>query len=110
MMPFLSMVSLAVPGRTPILQHHIPTEHNPPVSLLPRRIPFHRLKEVDNFITDGLENDLIQPSTSPWASPLVLVRKPDGSTRFCVDYRKLNESTANVSWPLPRVDDALSIS
>lgn len=96
-------------GRTTVLQHHIPTGDNPPVALPPRRIPFHRLKEVDNFITDGLENDLIQPSTSPWASPLVLVRKPDGSTRFCVDYRKLNESTANVSWPLPRVDDALSV-
>lgn len=96
-------------GRTPILQHHIPTGDNPPVSLPPRRIPFNRLKEVDKFITEGLQNDLIQPSTSPWAAPLVLVRKPDGSTRFCVDYRKLNESTANVSWPLPRIDDALSI-
>ena len=49
--------------------------------------------------------DCIEPSTSPWCSPVVLVRKKDGTARFCVDYRKLNEVTVKDSFPLPRLDD-----
>ena len=54
-----------------------------------------------------LKTGVIKPSKSPWASPIVLVRKPDNSIRFCIDYRKLNSVTIKDSYPLPRIDDSL---
>ncbi|KRY04270.1 Transposon Ty3-I Gag-Pol polyprotein, partial [Trichinella patagoniensis] len=54
-----------------------------------------------------LRQDVVEPSSSPWASPIVLVRKKDGSCRFCVDYRQLNNLTRKDAHPLPRIDDTL---
>ena len=54
-----------------------------------------------------LTKGIISPSKSPWTSPIVLVSKKDGTTRFCVDYRKVNYVTHKDSYPLPRVDDTL---
>ncbi|KAL5516845.1 hypothetical protein EMCRGX_G002271 [Ephydatia muelleri] len=53
------------------------------------------------------ENDIIHPSSSPWASPIVLVQKKDGSVQFCIDYRKLNAVTTKDAYALPRIDDTL---
>ncbi|GBN89139.1 Transposon Ty3-I Gag-Pol polyprotein [Araneus ventricosus] len=54
-----------------------------------------------------LKEDVIQPSDSPWSSPIVLVKKKNGEWRFCVDYRRLNKITKKGVYPLPRIDDAL---
>jgi len=54
-----------------------------------------------------LQNDVIQPSSSPWASPVVLVQKHDVSQRFCIDYRKLNRVTKKDAYPIPQIDDTL---
>ena len=54
-----------------------------------------------------LENDLIEPSDSEWSSPCILVPKPDGSFRFCTDFRKLNAVTKSDSFPIPRIDDCI---
>ena len=74
-------------GRTSVVKHHIDTGNNPPVRQRPYRTPQIQREQIDKHIKDMLDQDIIQASTSPWASPIVLVKKKDGSTRFCVDYR-----------------------
>ena len=73
----------------------------------PRRLPFVAKQEVAKQIQSMLDAGVIQPSVSPWASPIVLVRKKDGTYRFCVDYRELNSVTKPDKFPLPRIDDLL---
>ncbi|GFX59294.1 hypothetical protein TNCV_4217101 [Trichonephila clavipes] len=94
-------------GHTTVTQHRIDTADHPPIKQHPRRLPFSKQEEVGTLLREMQENDIIEPSSSPWASPIVLVRKKDGSTRFCVDYRKLNDVTKKDSYPLPRIDDTL---
>ncbi|GFW16491.1 retrovirus-related Pol polyprotein from transposon 412 [Trichonephila clavipes] len=94
-------------GHTTVTQHRIDTADHPPIKQHPRRLPFAKQEEVGTLLREMQENDIIEPSSSPWASPIVLVRKKDGSTRFCVDYRRLNDVTKKDSYPLPRIDDTL---
>lgn len=94
-------------GRTHLTLHQIDTGDAMPVKLPPRRVPLHLQQEVSDHLKQMLENNIIQPSCSPWAAPVVLVRKRDGGLRFCVDYRKLNDVTRKDAYPLPRIDDAL---
>ncbi|GFV11536.1 retrovirus-related Pol polyprotein from transposon 412 [Trichonephila clavipes] len=79
-------------GHTTVTQHRIDTADHPPIKQHPRRLPFAKQEEVGTLLREMQENDIIEPSSSPWASPIVLVRKKDGSTRFCVDYENLTTS------------------
>ncbi|CAH8866152.1 unnamed protein product [Trichobilharzia szidati] len=94
-------------GRTNVVQHEIKTGDNLPIRVPPRCVPVHYQQQLDSMITDMLRKKVIKPSTSPWASPIVLVKKKDGSLRLCVDYRRLNAITQRDSFPLPRIDSTL---
>ncbi|GBO03604.1 Retrovirus-related Pol polyprotein from transposon 297 [Araneus ventricosus] len=85
-------------------QHRINTGDHPPIKQYPRCLPLAR-KEADHLVKEMVDNGIIQESSGPWASPIALVKKKDGSARFCVDYKKLNEITKKNSYPLPRIDD-----
>ena len=94
-------------GRSGIIKHQIPTGEARPIKQPMRRIPVHLRDEVDQQIDRMLEENIIQPSTSPWASGIVIVKKKDGTSRFCVDYRRLNDVTIKDAYPLPRIDESL---
>ena len=95
-------------GHTEQLQHSIHTGDSAPIRQSTRRVPLHRKQEIHDLLQDMLKRKVIQPSASPWASPVVLVPKKDGTTRFCVDYRKLNEVTRKDAYPLPNIEDSLA--
>ena len=88
-------------GRTSTVQHHIDTGNNVPVRQRPYRTPQVQREQFDKHIEDMLEQDIIEKSTSPWASPIVLLKGKDGTSRFCVDYRKVNTLTIRDNHPLP---------
>ena len=72
-----------------------------------RRLPFQQRREVHGLLDKMLKRDIIEEAHSPWSSPIVLVRKKDGSTRFRVNFRKMNNLTKKDAHPLPRIDDTL---
>ena len=89
----------------------IDTGNNPPIKLKPYRTPLLKRKIVDDAIDDMLQANIIRHSTSPWSFPIVVVDKKDGTKRFCVDFRALNNiiKTNSSSWPLPLIDDILAL-
>ena len=93
-------------GNTPLLEHGIET-HGPPLCQPYRRQnPAVRREEMAQ-VQQMLSSNVFRPSNSPWASPVVMVRKKDGSLHFCVDFRQLNSATVKDAHPLPRIDDLL---
>ena len=94
-------------GSTGLIKHSIDTENRGPIRLRPYRTARRHKEEIDRQINDMMKSNVIRPSTSPWAAPVVLVEKKNGEQRFCIDYRKLNQITKKDSFPLPRIDDTL---
>ena len=87
--------------------HKIIFHDDKPVREPHRRIPPHLWDEVNEYIQKSLQQGIIKPSSSPYASAVVLVRKKDGKLRLCVDYRSINRKTHRDAYPLPRIDEAL---
>ena len=94
-------------GHTDVVQHHVDTGDHRPIKQPVRRVPFVHRETIAKLVKEMEEVGVIKPSSSPWASPVVLVPKKDGTTRFCIDYRKLNSMTKKDVYPLPRIDDIL---
>ena len=92
-------------GETDQIQMQIDTGSSLPLYQPARRTPFAAHEEIARQLHQMQQQGVISPSTSPWASPVVLVRKKDGSLRFCIDFRKLNAITKPDVFPLPRIDD-----
>ena len=82
-----------------LCEHRINTQDAAPIRQPPRRLPSAKQQEAAQAIEEMKRDGVIEPSVSPWAAPIVLVRKKDGSTRFCVDYRKLNSVTRKTPTP-----------
>lgn len=88
------------PGRTNLVEHRIDTGSSPTIRQPVRQVAPHKREDM-------LDRKIIQPSSSPWASPIVLVPKKGGSVWFCIDYRKVNAVTRRDTYPLPGIDDTL---
>ncbi|MHB1865753.1 MAG: retropepsin-like aspartic protease/reverse transcriptase, partial [Candidatus Saccharimonadales bacterium] len=89
------------------VKHTIDTGHHGPIKLRPYRVSRSEEEAQAKEIQSQLDSGIIQPSSSPWAFPVVMVKKRDGSFRFCVDYRKLNQVTKKDVYPLPHINDTL---
>jgi len=89
------------------IQHDIETGDAKPIKQALRRPALAARDEEDKQLDEMLETDIIEPSYSPWSSPVCMAKKKDGSFRFCIDYRQLNAVTEKDAYPVPHVKDAL---
>jgi hypothetical protein len=88
--------------------HQIPLQPDAvPPNTRPYRVPHKHKEELKKQIQELLKAKVIRPSTSPFASPIILVKKKDHSGRLCVDYRKLNALTVKNKFPIPIIEDLL---
>jgi hypothetical protein len=95
------------PGTTDEVMHDIETGETKPIRQPPARAAPAEQEVIRTTINQMLDAGVIERSQSPWASRIVLVRKKDGSPRFCVDYRQLNAVTVQDSYPIPYQQDLL---
>lgn len=94
-------------GPCPFTEHRIETGEHPPISVPPYRLNPSKKQKMKEEIDKMLQDDIIEECESAWCSPALLVPKPNGDIRFCVDYRRLNAITKSDSYPMPCIDELL---
>ena len=114
LLEFVDVFPNELPMQLPPADRSVHVEHA--IELLPGSSPVKQryfrkgekeLKEIKRIIEDMLASRIIRPSVSPWASPVLLAPKPDGTWRFCVDYRALNKLTKKNSYPFANIQECL---
>ena len=101
-------VFTSLPGRTDQIEHNIKLLTSDPIRSKGYPIPFKTRDVMESEIKEMLELDVIEPSVSPYSSPVVLVPKKDGSVRFCIDFRKLNKVTEFDAEPMPNMEEVIN--
>ena len=94
-------------GQTNRAVHVIDTRAALPIKVRARPIPMAKREACAQQLEDMLADGIVVPSTSPWSAPVVMAQKKDGTLRFCVDYRSLNEVTVKDCYPMPHIEDCL---
>ncbi|EYC17459.1 hypothetical protein Y032_0030g2061 [Ancylostoma ceylanicum] len=90
--------------QTHMIEHDVEVGNHEPIRQKTRPVPLRLRGQVNEMLMDLKKRNIIEESTSPWASPIVLVAKKDGSLRLCVDYREVNKVTKKDSYPIPSID------
>ena len=96
-------------GHTDVVEHSIQMDDCTPIKASPRRLPYKLRDKLEQELQNLMETGCIEPSSSSFASGLVLVRKKDGGLRVCVDYRGINKRTILDHYPIPRTDDLIDM-
>ena len=94
-------------GKASVTEHKIVLNDSAPIYQRPRRVRQPINDEIEKQCRELTEADIIEPTTSPWSSPIVPIRKKDGTIRLCVDYRKLNAVTVPDKFPVPNLLDSI---
>lgn len=94
-------------GCAGVTEHKIELYDDTPIRQKPRRFPEPVAREIDKQCDELKRLDIIDYSKSPWSSPIVPIRKPDGSMRMCIDYRQVNRVTKADRFPIPSVNDLI---
>ena len=97
-----------IPGRTLVLEHDVKLVTDIPVKKKAYNLPYALRDKVRKEIQDMIAAGIAEKSSSPYASPIVVVPKRDGSIRLCVDYRQLNQITIFDPQPMPKLDDIIN--
>ena len=94
-----------LPGVTKLVEHKVETGVARPVKLLPYRLPHAYWDIVKREHEEMEKHGIVEKSMSDWSSPIELLKKKDGTLRFCVDFRRLNSVSKSDAYPMPRVDE-----